>query len=126
MATLQAETTEKMQPPSYEASQEQVASGQNVVSTTVVTQPPVMVQTVMTPLMFGPTPINMVCSHCGAQIVTATSYEPGILTWLFCGGIAVVGCWLGCCLIPFCIDDIKDCRHTCPNCQNFLGVYRRI
>ncbi|WP_395241642.1 LITAF-like zinc ribbon domain-containing protein [Salmonella sp. s51933] len=76
--------------------------------------------------MFPPTPVNMTCPHCQATIVTSTAYEPGVLTWLLCGGIALVGCWLGCCLIPFCVTDVQDCRHTCPNCQNFLGAYRRI
>ena len=35
-------------------------------------------------------------------------------------------CFFGCCLIPFCINEVKDCTHTCPNCKNFLGVYRHI
>jgi lipopolysaccharide-induced tumor necrosis factor-alpha factor len=44
-----------------------------------------------TPIMFGPMPMAMTCPHCQAQIVTSTSYEPGTLTWLLCGGIALVG-----------------------------------
>lgn len=35
-------------------------------------------------------------------------------------------CWLGCCLIPFCIQDLQDVKHICPNCSKVVGVYRRI
>lgn len=30
-----------------------------------------------------------------------------------------------CCLIPCCIDECMDVHHTCPNCQAYLGRYRR-
>ena len=58
-------------------------------NTTIVAQPTVI--PIMTTMLFGPMPVGMTCPHCQAQIVTSTSYEPGILTWLFCGGIVVVG-----------------------------------
>ena len=35
-------------------------------------------------------------------------------------------CWLGCCLIPFCIDTCKDVIHTCPNCRAPLGKFNRL
>ena len=35
-------------------------------------------------------------------------------------------CWLGCCLIPFCLDGCKDVIHSCPNCHARLGSYRRM
>ena len=35
-------------------------------------------------------------------------------------------CVIGCCFIPFCIDDMKDVTHTCPNCRTVLGIYRRL
>ncbi|EDO37753.1 predicted protein [Nematostella vectensis] len=68
----------------------------------------------------------MVCSFCQTHIVTATTYRYGALTWLLSGGICLLGGWLGCCLIPFCLDGCKDVIHTCPNCQAQLGVYRRL
>lgn len=35
-------------------------------------------------------------------------------------------CIAGCCLIPFCIDALKDVDHTCPKCSALLGSYKRL
>ena len=40
--------------------------------------------------------------------------------------IFFVRCWLGCCLIPFCIDSCKDVIHTCPNCRAPIGKFNRL
>ena len=32
-------------------------------------------------------------------------------------------CQLGCCLIPFCMDDCNVWRHRCPHCKNMLGKH---
>ncbi|XP_046858210.1 lipopolysaccharide-induced tumor necrosis factor-alpha factor homolog isoform X5 [Xenia sp. Carnegie-2017] len=95
---------------------------QNMTTTTIVGQP----TTILAPLTFGPVPLAMVCPHCNAQIVTTVSRDTGVLPWLVCCGLCAVGCWYGCCLIPFCIEDLQDCKHTCPNCQKCLGVYKRL
>ena len=34
--------------------------------------------------------------------------------------------FLGCCLIPFCIDSCKDAVHTCPCCGQVVGRYQRL
>ena len=92
-------------------------------TTTIITQP----QTVVVgSAMYGEAPVSMVCPYCTATIVTSVMYSPGTLTWLACGGLILVGCWAGCCLIPFCIDGMQDAVHSCPNCRRQLGVFRRM
>lgn len=91
--------------------------------TTIIQQP----QTVVVGnAMYGEAPVSMVCPYCTATIVTSVQYTPGTLAWLACGGLILVGCWAGCCLIPFCIDGMQDAVHSCPNCRRQLGVFRRM
>ena len=41
-------------------------------------------------------------------------------------GVFVVRLWLGCCLIPFCLNSCKDVVHICPNCRATVGRYSRL
>ena len=75
---------------------------------------------------FGPCSKFITCPNCQASISTSLEYYPGCLTYLLSGGICVFGCWLGCCLIPFCVNDVQDVKHTCPSCTHFVGIYKRI
>ncbi|XP_064639651.1 lipopolysaccharide-induced tumor necrosis factor-alpha factor homolog [Lineus longissimus] len=74
----------------------------------------------------GQTSVQMQCPTCNALIMTETEYKIGGMVWLICGIIFIVGCWAGCCLIPFCIDELKDVRHSCPNCHQHIGTYHRL
>ncbi|KAM8950977.1 lITAF domain-containing protein isoform 1-T1 [Lycaon pictus] len=78
------------------------------------------------PRMGSATPIQSVCPYCGNYIITVTNPVPGTLTWLLCTGFFVFGCFLGCCLLPFCVDSLMDVKHTCPVCQHELFRYRRL
>ncbi|XP_005110474.1 cell death-inducing p53-target protein 1 homolog [Aplysia californica] len=71
-------------------------------------------------------PALIVCQHCQATVTTSMHYEVGLLTWIIVGVLCLFGCWLGCCLIPLCIDATKDVEHRCPNCQNVNGRFRHI
>nr|XP_023996889.1 lipopolysaccharide-induced tumor necrosis factor-alpha factor homolog [Salvelinus alpinus] len=71
-------------------------------------------------------PVQMTCPYCHQTVVTQVDFSSGVLTYLFCGGIFFCGFVLGCCLIPFCLDRLKDAKHTCPSCKNILGVYKRL
>ncbi|NWI70564.1 LITAF factor, partial [Todus mexicanus] len=88
----------------------------------------VTVQTVYVqqPVVFHDRPVQMCCPSCNQMIVTRLSYDSGALTWLSCGGLCLLGCAAGCCLIPFCIDALKDVDHTCPNCHALVGSYKRL
>ncbi|CAF1158186.1 unnamed protein product [Adineta steineri] len=76
----------------------------------------------------GTVPVRCICYSCQKDIVTRTEKKNGLVTWLSCGGICVLGapfgCFLGCCLIPFCVDATKDTVHYCPNCSVVLGEDR--
>ncbi|XP_022782537.1 lipopolysaccharide-induced tumor necrosis factor-alpha factor homolog [Stylophora pistillata] len=116
-------------PPDYGANQTGVAypqqpgfQGQPGTTTIIHTQPTHIVMG----MRFFENPTAMTCPYCQATIVTATTYVSGTLTWIACGGVALMGGWLGCCLIPFCIDACKDVIHSCPNCSRQVGVYRRV
>lgn len=49
-------------------------------------------------------------------------FETGFGTYLMCGASVFFGCWLGCCLIPFCVDELKDAVHHCSKCGRSVGV----
>jgi len=75
---------------------------------------------------FGPYPMQTTCPSCGAHVMTETLASPGLLTWLLSGTLVLIGCWLGCCLIPCCIPECQDIEHRCPNCKTHVGTYRRL
>ncbi|KAF0309044.1 Lipopolysaccharide-induced tumor necrosis factor-alpha factor [Amphibalanus amphitrite] len=81
-----------------------------------------VVTTVVPP---GPNPTHMICPHCHAEIESTVKTSPSTMAWLSGALIALFGCWMGCCLIPCCMDECMDKEHSCPNCKAFLGKYRR-
>ena len=106
----------------------------------VIIQQPVIMSG---PLMFGRYPQAINCPMCRAQVTTRVIYKSGGGTWLICVGLFLIGCQLGCCFIPFCVDGdfcfcfklflnyylflkfdllgAKDAQHYCPNCNALLG-----
>ncbi|KAL5251380.1 hypothetical protein ACHWQZ_G016922 [Mnemiopsis leidyi] len=74
---------------------------------------------------FGSESIPVYCVRCHRNIYTCVTYESGFTTWLSCTVLALSGCILGCCLIPFFMPETKDATHTCPNCHFLLGHFIR-
>ncbi|XP_051573099.1 lipopolysaccharide-induced tumor necrosis factor-alpha factor homolog isoform X2 [Myxocyprinus asiaticus] len=70
-------------------------------------------------------PGQTMCPHCKHQVITITDYYSGLMTWLACGCLALIGCW-PCCIAPFWMDSCKDVEHRCPNCNNILSFYKRL
>ncbi|XP_076046953.1 uncharacterized protein LOC143028557 isoform X4 [Oratosquilla oratoria] len=84
---------------------------------------PTAIVTTVVPL--GPQSTHMICPHCHAEVDTATKSEPSLIAYLSGFVIALLGCWMGCCLLPCCIPECMNVQHTCPNCRAFLGKYKR-
>ena len=80
---------------------------------------------IITGSMFGPDPVQMTCRYCNQNVYTKVSPVPGLMAWILSGALCVFGCWLGCCLIPFCVQDCLDVEHRCSHCNNLLGTYQR-
>ncbi|KAK7168097.1 hypothetical protein R3I94_002219 [Phoxinus phoxinus] len=93
-----------------------------------VTTPVVSVQTVYVQpgLLFGDVAVQAHCPVCQQNVITRLEHTSGALVWLSCAGLAIFGCIYGCCLIPFCLDNLKDVTHYCPNCSSVLGSHRRL
>lgn len=65
------------------------------------------------------------CAYCGRTGPTKIETKTGLLTWLSCYTLTLGGCWLGCCLIPFFVDNFKDVQHRCSSCQQVLNTYEK-
>ncbi|XP_076811893.1 LITAF domain-containing protein-like [Clavelina lepadiformis] len=90
-------------------------------------EPPVPPQVVIqTASLQSPHPKAVICPFCHHRVITKTKSEVGTFTWIVVGGLIFVGCWLGCCLIPFYMDDFKDVHHKCPKCDRVIDVFRRM
>lgn len=77
-----------------------------------------------TPMYFGHTPQRLICMYCNADVITSIRYETGLGTHMMAGGLICIGCWMGCCFVPYCMDTTKDVVHVCPNCRRVVGTRR--
>ena len=69
---------------------------------------------------------NWQCNQCKQVVTTVVSLDNGTTVFAAAGATCLFGCWLGCCLIPFFIEDLKDAKHFCPNCNNYLGKHAKM
>ncbi|XP_049624840.1 lITAF domain-containing protein [Suncus etruscus] len=78
------------------------------------------------PRVGTPVPFHTTCPFCGNYVLTTTSSTPGLLSWVLCATFFLLGCVLGCCLLPFCMREMMDVRHKCPVCGNELYRFHRL
>ncbi|KAK3826316.1 MAG: LITAF-like zinc ribbon domain-containing protein [Linnemannia elongata] len=68
----------------------------------------------------------VVCPCCHHLVLTETSTENGSCTYIGILALCLAGITsCGCCLFPLCMTSCKDIVHSCPNCQEEVGVYSR-
>ena len=71
-----------------------------------------------------PFPVKVVCQYCGHDTKTKVDENTGALAWILCLVLTLVGCILGCCLIPFCCKSCNDHEHKCSHCKKTLGFHK--
>ncbi|KAM9987959.1 hypothetical protein ACTFIZ_003307 [Dictyostelium cf. discoideum] len=86
----------------------------------------VVVQQVYVQPTFGVVSVDCICQHCQTHMSTKISHKSGSMVWLVCVLLIIFGCWLGCCLIPFGIDSLKDVQHKCSHCKKVLYRFDRM
>ncbi|CAG8537931.1 3582_t:CDS:2, partial [Ambispora gerdemannii] len=72
-------------------------------------------------------PAVTICPRCKNRVLSIVSYDSGSATWLASCMLFVLGITMwGCCLVPFCVNDLKDCNHACPSCGRTMARYSRL
>uniref|UniRef100_A0A0G4FTW0 LITAF domain-containing protein n=1 Tax=Chromera velia CCMP2878 TaxID=1169474 RepID=A0A0G4FTW0_9ALVE len=112
------------QQPGYQVQPSYAQAGQPQPYGNSYGQPPPPQPVVITNGMLSHDPVTLTCPHCGQTVSTRTSYQVGTATWVIAGGLCFFGCCLGCCLIPFCFNQAKDCKHECPSCNRIIGTHK--
>merc|ERR1711970_4425 len=83
----------------------------------VITQ----VQYVAAP-MFGPHAVTVQCPRCQKTVTTRIVSEPSSTAWIVGLLLCIIGC-VPCCVIPCCMDSMKQVTHSCPSCNTTMGRY---
>ncbi|XP_070504772.1 lipopolysaccharide-induced tumor necrosis factor-alpha factor homolog [Chironomus tepperi] len=75
------------------------------------------------PQVLGPDSVVMTCPHCRSRISTEVSTFATSKTHIIAIMLAFLGCFFGCCLIPYCTKSCQSQKHTCPYCRSIIGIY---
>ena len=76
--------------------------------------------------IFTKYPILVTCPFCRQVVHTKPITKVGTTAWSAAFVLSLVGCCLGCCFLPFCINDFKDVYHVCPNCSCTIDVFKKL
>ncbi|XP_041838229.1 cell death-inducing p53-target protein 1-like isoform X2 [Melanotaenia boesemani] len=70
-------------------------------------------------------PALTTCTTCQTQVTTEVTFQVGTYAWLMCLVFLLCGLILGCCLIPFFVNQFKDAYHSCPLCHRVLHIHKK-
>lgn len=71
-------------------------------------------------------PFPVQCPFCHSLVTTKIVHVAGCMTYLVCTAVGVFTSFLGCCLIPCCMNRFKDVKHYCPQCDQLIAIYKRL
>ncbi len=74
---------------------------------------------------FGDSPVVLRCHLCREEIRTYVIYDVGTRAWTICAGLCLLGCWFGCCLLPFCTESLQEARHFCSHCHKEVNFGKK-
>merc|ERR1719331_1215711 len=77
------------------------------------------------PVIRGRSPVQTVCINCNENVITETESSTGLFQYVAAIALCFCGCWC-CFFIPLMKDDLKDCKHTCPNCGYELFIEKML
>lgn len=61
------------------------------------------------------------CPSCSQENIPNKIYQPNSVTWGLCGGICLVGCWFGLCLLPLCDSNFQEATIYCSLCNKTIS-----
>jgi lipopolysaccharide-induced tumor necrosis factor-alpha factor len=70
-------------------------------------------------------PIQVECPSCHYNGLTKCETHNSTRAYVGCLLLSLIGCNLGCCLIPFCMEDCKNAEHHCNSCGKEVA-YKRV
>ncbi|XP_036072851.1 uncharacterized protein LOC112154055 isoform X1 [Oryzias melastigma] len=71
----------------------------------------------------GSKPGTTKCPSCQAVVVTRTQLKVGAPSFMVCFVCSILGCVIGCCLIPFFAKRFKNVHHSCPRCETHIYTF---
>ena len=74
---------------------------------------------------FGDSPIVLRCQLCKEETRTYIIYDVGARAWSICAGLCLMGCWFGCCLLPFCTEGLQEPMHFCSHCHKEVNFGKK-
>ncbi|XP_075246792.1 lipopolysaccharide-induced tumor necrosis factor-alpha factor homolog [Convolutriloba macropyga] len=94
----------------------------HVIQANQFSPPPTYVTMPGSSAAFGHYPQVVVCHICRKTVTTTVVHSPSFMTFVACIGIWFIPFMgLGCCLIPFFVNECKRVTHTCPSCHALLS-----